>query len=123
MELRPLGRTGVRVSSLCLGAMNFGGPADDETSEKLILTALDAGVNFVDTADVYTGGESERIVGEVLARSGRRDEIVLATKVGLPSGRDGNNRGASRRHIVKSCEASLRRLRTDRIDLYQLTRP
>src|SRR3954447_10408507 len=123
IERRPLGRTGVQVSALCLGAMNFGGPADEETSEKLLLTALDAGVNFVDTADVYTGGESERIVGEVLARSGRRDEIVLATKVGLPSGRDGNDQGASRRHIVRSCENSLKRLRTDRIDLYQLHRP
>ena len=123
IERRPLGRTGVQVTALCLGAMNFGGPADEDTSEKLLLTALDAGINFVDTADVYTGGESERIVGEVLARSGRRDDIVLATKVGLPSGRDGNQRGASRRHIVESCEASLRRLRTDRIDLYQLHRP
>jgi aryl-alcohol dehydrogenase-like predicted oxidoreductase len=123
IERRPLGRTGVQVSALCLGAMNFGGPADDETSEKLLLTALDAGINFVDTADVYTGGESERVVGEVLVRSGRRDDIVLATKVGLPSGPDRNQRGASRRHIVQSCEASLRRLRTDRIDLYQLHRP
>jgi 1-deoxyxylulose-5-phosphate synthase len=123
IERRPLGRTGVQVSALCLGAMNFGGPADDETSEKLLLTALDAGINFVDTADVYTGGASERIVGEVLERSGRRDDIVLATKVGLPSGPDRNQRGASRRHIVQSCEVSLRRLRTDRIDLYQLHRP
>jgi aryl-alcohol dehydrogenase-like predicted oxidoreductase len=123
IERRPLGRTGVSVSAICLGAMNFGGPADAETSEKLLLTALDAGVNFVDTADVYTGTESERIVGEVLERSGRRDDVVLATKVGLPSGPDQNDRGASRRHIVHSCEASLRRLRTDRIDLYQLHRP
>ena len=123
IERRPLGRTGVQVSALCLGAMNFGGPADDETSEKLLLTALDAGINFVDTADVYTGGESERIVGEVLARTGRRDEVVLATKVGVPSGPDRNDRGASRRHIMRSCETSLRRLRTDHIDLYQLHRP
>jgi aryl-alcohol dehydrogenase-like predicted oxidoreductase len=123
IERRPLGRTGVQVTALCLGAMNFGGPADEETSEKLLLTALDSGINFVDTADVYTGGESERIVGDVLARSGRRDDIVLATKVGLPSGPDRNERGASRRHIVRSCETSLRRLRTDHIDLYQLHRP
>src|SRR6187399_1605627 len=116
IEQRPLGRTGVQVSALCLGAMNFGGPADEETSEKLLLTALDAGINFVDTADVYTSGESERIVGAVLHRTGRRDDVVLATKVGLPSGPDRNRRGASRRHIVQSCEASLRRLRTDRID-------
>src|SRR3954451_2816539 len=122
-ELRPLGRTGVQVSSLCLGAMNFGGPADEEASEKMLLAALDAGINFVDTADVYTGRNSERIVGEVLERAGRRDDIVLATKVGIPSGRDPNEQGASRRHIVRSCEASLTRLRTDRIDLYQLHRP
>jgi len=123
IERRPLGRTGVHVSALCLGAMNFGGPTDAAESEKLILTALDAGVNFVDTADVYTGGESERIVGEVLERHGRRDGIVLATKVGIPSGPDSNQRGGSRRHIVRSCDESLRRLRTDRIDLYQLHRP
>jgi aryl-alcohol dehydrogenase-like predicted oxidoreductase len=123
IELRPLGRTGVQVSALCLGAMNFGGPSDEDTSEKLLLTALDAGVNFVDTADVYTGGESERIVGDVLERSGRRDDIVLATKVGIPSGPGPNERGGSRRHIIRSCDASLRRLRTDRIDLYQLHRP
>ncbi|HEY2813624.1 MAG TPA: aldo/keto reductase [Acidimicrobiales bacterium] len=123
IELRPLGRTGVRVTALCLGAMNFGGPADEESSEKLILTALDAGVNFIDTANVYTGGESERIVGEVLERAGRRDDIVLATKVGIAASDDPNERGASRRHIIRSCEASLRRLRTDHIDLYQLHRP
>ena len=123
IELRPLGRTGVQVSSLCLGAMNFGGPSDEAESEKMLLTAFDAGINFVDTADVYTGGNSERIVGEVLERTGRRDGIVLATKVGIPSGADPNMRGASRRHIVSSCEQSLRRLRTDRIDLYQLHRP
>src|SRR6187431_3171897 len=123
IELRPLGRTGVHVSSLCLGAMNFGGPTDDAESEKMLLTALDAGINFVDTANVYTGGNSERIVGEVLERSGERDTVVLATKVGIPSSENPNSRGASRRHIVRSCEESLRRLRTDRIDLYQLHRP
>src|SRR5688572_10242971 len=123
IELRPLGRTGVNVSSLCLGAMNFGGPTNEAESEKMLLTALVAGINFVDTADVYTGGNSERIVGTVLEQAGRRDEIVLATKVGIPSGPGPNDRGASRRYIVRSCEASLNRLRTDRIDLYQLHRP
>ena len=123
IELRPLGRTGVKVTSLCLGAMNFGGPADEDSSEKMLLTALDAGINFIDTADVYTGGNSEQIVGAVLERSGRRDDVVLATKVGIPSGPGPNEQGASRRHILRSCEASLRRLRTDRIDLYQLHRP
>jgi aryl-alcohol dehydrogenase-like predicted oxidoreductase len=103
--------------------MNFGGPADEPESEKMLLAALDAGINFIDTADVYTGGNSERIVGEVLERAGRRDDIVLATKVGIPSGPGPNNQGASRRHIVRSCEESLTRLRTDRIDLYQLHRP
>ncbi|MEY2461046.1 MAG: hypothetical protein QOG30_2876 [Acidimicrobiaceae bacterium] len=123
IELRPLGRTGVKVSALCLGAMNFGGPSDEADSEKMMLAALDAGINFIDTADVYTGGNSERIVGEVLERSGKRDDVVLATKVGIPSGPGPNNQGASRRHIVRSCDASLQRLRTDRIDLYQLHRP
>src|SRR5438874_11988408 len=123
IELRPLGRTGVTVSSLCLGAMNFGGPSDEDASEKMMLTALDAGINFIDTADVYTGGNSERIVGQLLERAGKRDDVVLATKVGIPSGADANARGGSRRHIVRSCDESLRRLRTDRIDLYQLHRP
>ena len=123
IELRPLSRTGVKVSSLCLGAMNFGGPSDEAESEKMMLTALDAGINFIDTADVYTGGNSEQIVGAVLERSSRRDDVVLATKVGIPSGPGPNDQGASRRHIVRSCEASLGRLRTDRIDLYQLHRP
>jgi aryl-alcohol dehydrogenase-like predicted oxidoreductase len=123
IELRPLGRTGVKVTSLCLGAMNFGGPTDDDDSEKMLLAALDSGINFIDTADVYTGGNSERIVGEVLERAGKRDDVVLATKVGIPSGPGPNDRGASRRHIVRSCDESLKRLRTDRIDLYQLHRP
>jgi aryl-alcohol dehydrogenase-like predicted oxidoreductase len=123
IELRPLGRTGVKVSALCLGAMNFGGPSDEADSEKMLLAALDAGINFIDTADVYTGGNSERVVGEVLERAGKRDDIVLATKVGIPSGPGPNEQGASRRHIIRSCEASLTRLRTDRIDLYQLHRP
>ena len=119
MELRPLGRTGVRVSSLCLGAMNFGGPADDDASEKMLLTALDAGINFVDTADAY--GDSEEVVGKAL--EGRRDGVVLATKFGRPTGQDPNHQGASRRWIVTAVENSLRRLRTDHIDLYQLHRP
>src|SRR3954451_22150776 len=109
IELRPLGRTGVKVSALCLGAMNFGRPTGEDDSEKMLLAALDAGINFIDTADVYTGGNSERIVGEVLERAGARDAVVLATKVGIPSGADPNARGASRRHIVRSCDESLRR--------------
>ena len=123
MELRPLGRTGVQVSKLCLGTMMFGawGNPDHEESIRIIHAALDAGVNFVDTADVYSGGESEEIVGKALA--GRRDDVVLATKVGFPMGDDPNRRGASRRRIINGVEDSLRRLGTDWIDLYQVHRP
>jgi aryl-alcohol dehydrogenase-like predicted oxidoreductase len=123
MEHRPLGRTGVQVSKLCLGTMMFGawGNPDHEDSIRIIHAALDAGVNFVDTADVYSAGESEEIVGKALA--GRRDDVVLATKVGFPMGDDPNRRGASRRRIINGVEDSLRRLGTDWIDLYQLHRP
>src|SRR2546429_885634 len=122
MEMRTLGRTGVRVSPLCLGAMMFGGwgNTDHEASVRIIHRALDAGVNFVDTADVYARGESEEIVGKAL--EGLRDHVVLATKVHGPMGDDPNERGNSRRWIVRECEESLRRLRTDWIDLYQIHR-
>ncbi|MGH9068366.1 MAG: aldo/keto reductase [Acidimicrobiales bacterium] len=123
MELRTLGRTGISVSPLCLGAMMFGswGNPDHEESTRIIHAALDAGINFVDTADVYSAGESEEIVGRAL--EGRRDEVVLATKFHGSMGEDPNRRGNSRRWIVQACEDSLRRLRTDRIDLYQVHRP
>jgi aryl-alcohol dehydrogenase-like predicted oxidoreductase len=122
MEYRTLGRTGVRVSPLCLGAMMFGawGNPDHEDSVRIIHRALDAGVNFVDTADVYSSGESEEIVGKAL--KGRRDQVVLATKVHGSMGDDANERGNSRRWILRECEASLRRLGTDWIDLYQIHR-
>jgi aryl-alcohol dehydrogenase-like predicted oxidoreductase len=122
VEHRLLGRTGVSVSPLCLGAMMFGawGNPDHDDSIRIIHRALDAGVNFVDTADVYARGESEEIVGKALA--GRRDGVVLATKVHGAMGDDTNARGNSRRWIVQECEASLRRLRTDWIDLYQIHR-
>ncbi|XVV16006.1 aldo/keto reductase [Actinoplanes sp. CA-131856] len=122
MELRPLGRTGVQVSKLCLGTMMFGewGTKDHDESIKVIHRALDAGVNFVDTADVYSAGESEVIVGAAL--KGRRDDIVLATKAHMPMGDDPNHRGNSRRWIVREVEDSLRRLGTDWIDLYQIHR-
>ncbi len=123
MNYRTLGRTGVKVSPLCLGAMMFGawGNPDHDESVKIIHAALDAGINFVDTADVYSAGESEEIVGKALA--GRRDDIVLATKVHGVMGQDPNMTGNSRRWIVRECEASLRRLGTDYIDLYQIHRP
>lgn len=123
MEYRSLGRTGVMVSPLCLGAMNFGGPTSEAESFAIIDRALEGGFNFIDTANVYNAGESERIVGKALAQNGKRDRVVLATKVYGEMGPGPNDRGASRYHIIKSCEESLRRLQTDRIDLYQLHRP
>ena len=124
MEFRTLGSTGVRVSPLCLGAMMFGGwgNADHDDSIRIIDRALDAGINFIDTADAYTQGESEEIVGKALA-GGRRDDVILATKVHFPMGEDPNMRGNSRRWIVREVENSLRRLGTDWIDLYQIHRP
>jgi aryl-alcohol dehydrogenase-like predicted oxidoreductase len=121
MQYRPFGTTGVQVSELCLGAMMFGsfGNPDHDDSIRIIHRALDAGVNFVDTADVYSDGESEQIVGQAL--QGRRDDIVLATKCHLPRG-DRNRRGSSRRWIMQAVEESLRRLQTDHIDLYQIHR-
>ncbi|MCB0039481.1 MAG: aldo/keto reductase [Caldilinea sp.] len=123
MQYRSLGRTGVQVTPLCLGAMNFGGPTDEAESIAIINRALDGGINFIDTANVYNAGESERIVGKALQQNGRRDEIVLATKVFGKMGEGPNEQGVTRYHIIKACEDSLRRLQTDRIDLYQLHRP
>jgi len=124
MEYRTLGPTGVKVSPLCLGAMMFGGwgNPDHEDSIRIIHRALDAGINFIDTADVYSRGESEEIVGEALA-GGRRDHVVLATKVHGTMGEDPNEFGNSRRWIIKEVENSLQRLKTDWIDLYQIHRP
>jgi aryl-alcohol dehydrogenase-like predicted oxidoreductase len=123
MDHRTLGRTGILVSPLVLGSMNFGNPTDADTSVRMIGMALDAGINMIDTANVYGGGESERIVGEGLRQLGRRDDVVLATKMGFPVGPGPLDRGHSRLNIIKSCEDSLRRLQTDHIDLYQLHRP
>ncbi|HTX30679.1 MAG TPA: aldo/keto reductase [Solirubrobacteraceae bacterium] len=124
MEYRTLGRTGVRVSPLCLGAMMFGawGNPDHEESIRIIHRALDAGINFIDTADVYSRGESEEIVGKALS-GGRRDNVVLATKVHGTMGDDPNQFGNSPRWIIREVENSLRRLGTDWIDLYQIHRP
>jgi aryl-alcohol dehydrogenase-like predicted oxidoreductase len=123
MELRPLGRTGVQVSKLCLGAMMFGewGNPDHDDSIRIIHAAMDAGINFIDTADIYSQGESEEIVAKALA-GGRRDDVVLATKFFVPMGEAPNQGGVSRRWIMQEVENSLRRLGTDWIDLYQVHR-
>jgi aryl-alcohol dehydrogenase-like predicted oxidoreductase len=123
MEYRSLGRTGVSVSPLCLGTMMFGPWGNDDRADaiRVIHRALDAGINFVDTADVYSGGVSEEIVGEAL--QGRRDDVVLATKFFMPMDDRPNHGGGSRRWIIQEVEASLRRLKTDYIDLYQVHRP
>lgn len=121
MNYRLLGRTGVRVSPLCLGTMNFGGPTPDDEAVRIMHAALDAGINLFDTADVYHAGASETVVGKAIAD--RRDRIVLATKAHFPMGPGPNDGGNSRLHIIRACEASLRRLGTDHIDLYQIHRP
>src|SRR5918998_1074785 len=124
MEYRSLGRTGVKVSELCLGCMIFGGRTGEEDSFGIIDRAIDAGINFLDTANVYSVGASEEVVGKALARDGKRNAIVLATKVhGTMDDGDPNARGNHRRHIIEQCEASLRRLQVDHIDLYQIHRP
>jgi aryl-alcohol dehydrogenase-like predicted oxidoreductase len=124
MDYRPLGRTGVSVSQLCLGAMMFGafGNSDHDDAVQIIHKALDAGINFIDTADGYSAGESELILGKALA-GGRRDSVVLAVKFGLPMDPDPNHRGAGRRWITEAVEGSLRRLQTDWIDVYQVGVP
>ena len=123
MRYRTLGRTGVKVSPLCLGAMMFGafGNRDHDDCVRVIHTALDGGINFIDTADVYSRGESEEIVGKAL--KGRRDNVVLATKFHGAMGEDPNQQGNSRRWIIQEVDNSLRRLGTDWIDLYQVHRP
>ena len=123
MQYRTLGRTGIKVSPYCLGAMMFGaaGNPDHDEAIRIVHKALDAGINFIDTADAYSRGESEEIVGKAL--KGRRDTIVLATKAHIPMGEDPNQQGNSRRWLVREVEASLRRLQTDHIDLYMVHRP
>ena len=123
MEYQTLGATGITVSRMALGTMMLGsyGNPDHDDAIRIIHTALDGGINFVDTADVYSSGESEEIVGKAL--EGRRDDIVLATKFALPMGTDPNHAGGSRRWVIRAVEDSLRRLRTDYIDLYQMHRP
>ena len=123
MQYRTLGKTGIKVSPYCLGAMMFGaaGNPDHDEGIRIIHKALDAGINFIDTADAYSRGESEEIVGKAL--KGRRDNIVLATKAHIPMGDDPNQQGNSRRWLMRAVEDSLRRLQTDHIDLFQIHRP
>ncbi len=124
VEIRLLGRTGVRVSNLCLGAMTFGRRTEPKDAYSMVDRAIERGVNFIDTANAYGRGLSETVVGEALARNGKRDRIVLATKFhGSMDDDDPNMQGVSRRHILQACEASLSRLQTDYIDLYQIHRP
>ena len=121
--MRFLGKTGVKVSRVALGAMSFGGDADEATAGAIYRAAREAGINFVDTADVYNEGRSEEFLGRIFAASpGERDRIVLATKAYFPTGKGDNDRGASRYHLVRAVEASLRRLQTDRVDLFYLHR-
>jgi aryl-alcohol dehydrogenase-like predicted oxidoreductase len=123
MDYRLFGRTGVRVSPLCLGTMNFGQPTPEADSWRMLDMALDAGLNFIDTADMYNAGESERVIGRGLAHNGRRHDFFLATKGHFPTGPGPNERGNSRLHLLRACEDSLRRLNVDHIDLYQIHRP
>jgi aryl-alcohol dehydrogenase-like predicted oxidoreductase len=124
MQYRSLGRTGTRVSELCLGCMMFGGRTDEAASFDIIDRAIDSGINFIDTANVYSRGASEEVVGKAFKRNGQRDSVVLATKVhGRMDDKDPNAAGNHRRHVIEQCEGSLRRLQTDHIDLYQIHRP
>jgi len=123
MEYRKLGRSGALVSPLCLGTMNFGGSTNEIDSFSIMQKAVDGGINFFDTANVYNKGESERITGKFLKENNLRERIVLATKVYNRTGDLPNEGGSTRYHIIKACEDSLQRLQTDHIDLYQLHRP
>jgi aryl-alcohol dehydrogenase-like predicted oxidoreductase len=122
MEYRRLGRSGLRISSLVLGTMNFGGATDREQSFRIIDEALGAGINLLDCADIYSGGESERILGEALSRNGKRKHTLISSKTFMPSGPGPNDRGSSRHHIFESCENSLKSLKTDYIDIYFIHR-
>lgn len=128
MQYRRLGTTGMKVSRLCLGTMTYGSPKwrewvlDEQASRPFIKQALDSGINFFDTADMYSIGESERILGKALLDYARREDVVIATKVYMPTGDGPNNRGLSRKHIMDAIDSSLQRLGTDHVDLYQIHR-
>jgi len=123
MEYRSLGRSGLKVSPLALGTDNFANPTSEANAVRMLEATLDAGINLIDTSNSYAGGEAEAIIGRALAKSGRRDAAVVSSKVHFPTGPGPNEGGNSRLHILHACEQSLKRLRTDRIDLYQLHRP
>ncbi|MFN2164642.1 MAG: aldo/keto reductase [Anaerolineae bacterium] len=118
MQYRNLGRTGLKVSALCLGTGSFESMTIEDTAREVMQSALDAGINFFDTADSYAGGESERFIGRFLKDTGQRDRVIISSKVFYPAGEGLNDQGLSRYHIIRACEASLRRLQTDHIDVY-----
>lgn len=122
MDYRRLGRSGLNISSLILGTMNFGNPTSKEESFRIIDRGIDEGINLLDCADVYAGGESERILGEAFARNGKRKDVFITSKVFMRTGPGRNDAGNSKHHIIESCEASLKRLRTDHVDIYFLHR-
>jgi aryl-alcohol dehydrogenase-like predicted oxidoreductase len=120
---RPLGRTGVRVSPICLGTDNFANPTSKKESQEIIECAIDNGINLIDTSNSYAAGKSEQIIGKALQANGRRDDVILATKAYYPTGNGGiNDQRTSRKHLIRACEDSLRRLKTDYIDIYQTHR-
>ncbi len=123
MEYRRLGRSGVKIAPLCLGTDNFANPTPEDEAKAMLNRALEAGINLIDTSNSYAQGESERIIGRALKQNGRRQQVLIATKVHYPTGPGPNDRGNGRLHLIQACEDSLRRLQTDHIDLYQLHRP
>jgi 1-deoxyxylulose-5-phosphate synthase len=123
MEYRRLGRSGVKIASLCLGTDNFANPTPETEAKRMLNRAIAAGINLIDTSDSYAQGESERIIGRALRENGRRHDVLIATKAYYPTGSGPNERGNGRLHLIQACENSLRRLNTDHIDLYQLHRP
>src|SRR5881628_3330642 len=128
MKYTNLGNTGLKVSRICLGTMTYGSSKwrswvlDEEAARPFFVRAIEAGINFFDTADMYSGGASEEVTGRALRELARREEVVIATKVFFPSGQSPNERGLSRKHIIHAIDASLRRLGTDYVDLYQIHR-
>lgn len=123
MEYRNLGRTGVKVAPLALGTDNILNPTPEAEAKQMILRAIEAGINLIDTANSYMQGEAERVIGQTLKESGLRDQVLIATKAHYPTGPGPNDRGNSRLHLIRACEDSLKRLQTDYIDLFQLHRP